>query len=165
MNSRLFSIFAAFLLIESLHAENLSPVRLDALPCEHLQNPIGIGAEQPRLSWKLVSDRMGEVQTAYQIRAASSAAGFKASKPDLWDSGKVVSDQSVLVPWAGKPLGSRAQVFWQVRIWDKDGQPSAWSDMASFELGLLDSANEWKGKWITADLPRFDIEQSALEKS
>jgi alpha-L-rhamnosidase len=165
VNSRLFSIFAAFLLIESLHAENLSPVRLDALTCEHLQNPIGIGAEQPRLSWKLVSDRMGEVQTAYQIRAASSAAGFKASKPDLWDSGKVVSDQSVLVPWAGKPLGSRAQVFWQVRIWDKDGQPSAWSDMASFELGLLDSANEWKGKWITADLPRFDIEQSALAQS
>jgi alpha-L-rhamnosidase len=29
-------------------------------------------------------------------------------------------------------------------------------------LGLLDSASEWKGKWITADLPRYDIEQSVL---
>ena len=77
VNSRLFSILAALLLIGSLHAENLSPVRLNALTCEHLQNPIGIGAQQPRLAWKLSSDRMGEVQTVYQIRAATSAAGIQ----------------------------------------------------------------------------------------
>jgi alpha-L-rhamnosidase len=165
VNTRLFSILAALLLAGSLRAENLSPVRLDALTCEHLQNPIGIGAQQPRLSWKLISDRAGEVQTAYQIRAAASVAGLKAAKPGLWDSGIVLSDESVLVPWAGQPLGSRAQVAWQVRVWDKDHRPSAWSDPASFELGLLDATNEWKGKWITADLPRYDIEQSPLQKS
>jgi alpha-L-rhamnosidase len=162
MTCRLFSVFAALLLAGPLHAEKLSPVIPGALTCEHLQNPIGIGVQQPRLSWKLRSDRMGEVQTAYQIRAAASAAGCKSGRADLWDSGKVESDQSVLVPWAGKPLGSRSQVFWQVRIWDKDGQPSVWSDEAYFELGLCDFTNEWKGKWITADLPRYDIEQSAL---
>ena len=64
--------------------------------------------------------------------------------------------------WAGKPLASGAQVFWQVRIWDKDGQPSAWSDTASFELGLLASATEWKGQWITADLPRYDADKPSL---
>ncbi len=161
---RLFSMLAACLLAGSAHAENLSPVRLYALTCEHLPNPIGIGSQLPRLSWKLRSDRSGEVQTAWQIRAASSIAGLEA-KPDLWDSGKIVSDQSVLVPWAGKPLASRSQVFWQVRTWDKDGRPTAWSDVASFELGLLAPATEWKGQWITADLPRYDIEQSALAKS
>src|SRR5471032_12887 len=134
-----FFAIITFFLTTLLHAQNLSPVRLAALTCEHLQNPIGIGVSQPRLSWKLISDRAGEVQTAYQIRAAASAAGLKASKPDLWDSGIILSDESVLVPWAGQPLNSRAQVAWQVRIWDKNHQPSAWSDPASFELGLLDA--------------------------
>ena len=133
-------------------------VRVEALRCEHLENPTGIGVRQPRLSWKLVSGSPGERQTAYQIRAGETANG----KPDLWDSGKVASDQSVLVPWAGKPLDSRSRVYWQVRAWDKAGKPSRWSERASFELGLLSPATEWKGQWITADLERYDVEQSAL---
>jgi alpha-L-rhamnosidase len=162
---RLLIFLAALLVSGPIHAESLSLVRLDALTCEHLSNPIGIGFLQPRLSWKLRSDRTGEVQAAWQIRAASSLAGLKANPPDLWDSGKVVSDQSVLVPWAGKPLGSRSQVFWQVRVWDKDDRPTAWSDVASLELGLLVPAAEWKGQWITADLPRYDIMQSRLARA
>ncbi|HEY3761879.1 MAG TPA: family 78 glycoside hydrolase catalytic domain [Verrucomicrobiae bacterium] len=159
-----FTILAALFLIVSARAENLSPVKLYALTCEHLTNPVGIGSRSPRLSWKLDSGRAGEVQTAWEVRAASSMTGL-ASSPDIWDSGKVVSDQSVLVPWGGKVLGSRSQVFWQVRIWDKDGVPTAWSDTASFELGLLDPTNEWHGQWITADLPRYDVEGSVLENA
>jgi alpha-L-rhamnosidase len=165
MTRQILSLLAAWCVILSLHAETSSPVQVDALTCEHLVNPMGIGNQQPRLSWKLRSTRTGEVQTAWQIHAATSVASLKSSSPDLWDSGKISSDQSVLVPWAGKPLGSRSQVFWQVRIWDKNGEASAWSSTASFELGLLDAASEWKGKWITADLPRYDIEQSTLEKA
>jgi alpha-L-rhamnosidase len=140
----------------------VSPAHLAALTCEHLTDPVGLGAAQPRLSWKILSDRTGEVETAYQVRASSSASGLEQDQPDLWDSGKVVSDQSVLVRWDGKPLDSRAVVYWQVRIWDKDGNPTAWSAPAHFELGLLHSASEWRGSWITADLPRYDIDQSAL---
>ena len=154
-------IIPFLLLACPLHAENLSPVQVSALTCEHERNPIGIGAQHPRLSWKLVSDRMGEVQTAYQVLAASSTP-LDAAKPDMWDSGKIASDQSVLVPWAGKPLASGSQVFWKVRIWDKDDVPSAWSDEASFELGLLSAASEWKGQWITADLPRFAAAKPAI---
>ena len=137
-------------------------VRVEELRCEHLENPIGIGVRQPRLSWKLVSGDPGERQTAYQIRAGQTANG----EPGLWDSGKVASDQSVLVPWQGKPLGSRSRVFWQVRVWDKDGRAVAverrW--LVS-NWACLSPATEWKGQWITADLPRYDIEQSALAKS
>jgi alpha-L-rhamnosidase len=165
MSRRFLFLLAALCVVGSVRAENLSPVKIDALTCEHLSNPVGIGNQQPRLSWKLRSDRTGEVQTAWEIRAASTMAGLKAASPDLWDSGKINSDQSVLVPWTGKPLASRSQVFWQVRVWDKDGQPAAWSEAASFELGLLDATNEWKGRWITADLPRYDIEQAALAKA
>ena len=165
MNLRYPALLAVAVIACALRAENLSPVRLETLTCEHLINPIGIGATQPRLSWKLRSDRAGEVQTAYEIRAATSAAGLAAPAPDLWVSGKIASDQSVLVPWGGKPVGSRAQIFWQVRVWDKDGTPTAWSYTASFELGLLAPATEWKGQWITADLPRPDIMQSTLAKA
>jgi alpha-L-rhamnosidase len=139
-------------------ASSAASVRVGDLRCEHLEDPIGIGVRQPRLSWKLVSGDPGARQTAYQIRVGEAAPG----KPEVWDSGKVASDQSVLVPWAGKPLGSRSRVFWQVRVWDQDGSPSPWSRWASFELGLLSPATEWKGQWITADLERYDIEQSAL---
>ena len=165
MARRFLSLLAALCVMHSLRAETLSPVQVDALTCEHLTNPVGIGNQQPRLSWKLRSARNGEVQTAWEIRAASSAAGLKANSPDLWDSGKIISDQSILVSWGGKSLSSRAQVFWQVRVWDKNDQPTAWSSTASFELGLLDATNEWKGKWITADLPRYDVEQSTLAKA
>jgi alpha-L-rhamnosidase len=141
---------------------NVSQVRATDLTSEHLVDPVGIGTAQPRLSWKLDSDRAGEVQTAYQIRASSSESGLANDQADLWDSGKVTSDQSVLVPWGGKALSSRAQVHWEVRAWDKDGNPTAWSAPAYIELGLLDSATEWKGQWITADLPLYDIDQAPL---
>jgi alpha-L-rhamnosidase len=163
-SSCVFILLAAWFVAGSAYAESLSPVRLYALTCEHLSNPIGIGVVQPRLSWKLRSERTGVRQTAWQIRAASSASDLEA-KPDLWDSGKIVSDQSVLVPWAGKQLGSRSRVFWQVRIRDQDGRLTPWSDVASFELGLLAPATEWKGQWITADLPRHDIMQSKLAQA
>jgi alpha-L-rhamnosidase len=162
MITRLLSLLAAFSLTGLLYAQPISPVRLTELTTEHLREPIGLGVVQPRLSWKLLSDRAGEVQTGYEVRAAASAAGLVAGRPALWDSGKVASDQSVLVPWGGPVLASRAQIYWQVRVWDKDGQPSPWSEPASFELGLLAPAADWQGRWITADLPRYDIEQSAL---
>jgi alpha-L-rhamnosidase len=137
-----------------------SPVRLTQLMAEHMADPVGIGFVRPRLSWKVQSDRPGEIQTAYEIRAASSRD--KLDQPDLWSSGKVVSDQSVLVRWGGKPLDSRAIAFWQVRVWDKTDKVSDWSEPASVELGLLHPASDWKGQWITVNLPRYDIMAAPL---
>ncbi len=131
--------------------------RVEELTCEHEQNPLGLGAATPRLSWKIQSGRDGEVQTAYQIRAARSESALASGRNVVWDSGKLPSDQSVLVPWAGPALKSRDRIFWQVRIWGAAGVPSPWSQTASFELGLLHPDNEWKAKWITADLPRYDV--------
>jgi alpha-L-rhamnosidase len=162
MISGILRIVPLALLAGWLRAQSPSPVSLGELTTEHLRNPIGLGVVQPRMSWKLRSNRDGEVQTAYEIRAAASAADLAPDRPVVWDSGKVASDQSVLVPWAGPALASRARIFWRVRVWDRDGNPSVWSTPASFELGLLDPAAEWKGRWITADLPRYDIEQAAL---
>lgn len=165
MKSRLLVLSLGLIFAGSLAAQTASPVRLTDIAVEHDKNTLGIGEAQPRLSWKLSSARQGEKQTAYEIRAASSADALKAGQADLWNTGKVTSDQSVLVPWAGKELSSRSQVFWQVRVWDKDGVATAWSDPTMFEIGLIDPAKDWQGKWITINLPRYDFDAEPLTQA
>jgi alpha-L-rhamnosidase len=120
------------------------------LRCEHLENPLGIGASHPRLSWILKSTERGVKQTAYQILVASSDAKLKSDQGDLWDSGKVSSDESVLVPYTGKALASRAECFWKVRVRDARGKMGKWSQPAKWTMGILD-ANGWRAKWIGQD--------------
>jgi hypothetical protein len=122
-------------------------LRVDRLRCEYLENPLGIDAAQPRLSWILDSNERGQRQTAYQILAASSADELKKDRGDLWDSGKVSSDQTTFVTYGGKPLASRQACFWKVRSWDQDGQPSPWSKVAFWEMGLL-KTDDWQAQWI-----------------
>lgn len=87
------------------------------------------------------------MQTAYQLLVASSPALLAHNKGDLWDTGKVSSDDSIQIEYQGKPLASRQQLWWKVRIWDNKEQLSAWSEPARWTMGLL-SAQEWKAKWI-----------------
>jgi alpha-L-rhamnosidase len=68
---------------------------------------------------------------------------------DYWDSGKVFSPHCTMIPYAGLPLGSRAQAFWKVMIWDEKGDPSPWSRAASWGRGLL-QATDWSASWIGA---------------
>lgn len=123
------------------------PCRVVQLRCEYLRDPIGIDTIKPRLSWMVESDRRGRRQTVYQIVIASSPELLANEHGDLWDSGKVVSDLSVLVEYAGLPLASGTRCYWKVRIWDEDGVASDWSSTARFTVGLL-AADDWKGQWI-----------------
>jgi alpha-L-rhamnosidase len=123
------------------------------LRCEYLKDPLGIDVVRPRLSWKLQSANpaaRGELQAAYQLQAASTRAGLASAKPDLWDSGKVNSDQSHLVEYAGEPLASRMQGWWRVRVWDAKGNASNWSEPAMWSMGLL-RPEDWTAKWIGLD--------------
>jgi hypothetical protein len=119
----------------------------ERLRCEYREDPLGIDLPQPRLSWVLQSDQRGARQTAWQILAASSAALLAQNRGDLWDSGKVASDQSVNISYAGQPLPSATRVFWKVRIWDGGGEISAWSAAAAWTMGLL-QPGDWRAKWI-----------------
>ena len=76
------------------------------LRCEYLVNPPGIDEMHPRLSWLVESGQRGQRQTAYQILVASDETRLRKDQGDLWDSGKVVSGQSIHLPYAGKPLVS-----------------------------------------------------------
>lgn len=118
------------------------------LTCEYLNNPSVVDVN-PRLGWTnaTTASQRGERQTAYQIRVASSKQ--KLEDPDLWDSDKVVSEESSRVEYKGKPLTSAQECFWQVRVWDKNDHAGSWSEPAHWRMGLLD-ASDWKAKWIGA---------------
>jgi alpha-L-rhamnosidase len=112
-----------------------SPVSLTRLRCEYRVNPVGIDVKQPRLSWELVADGRGVAQTAFQIRVAEVEADLMSAP--LWDTGRIDSDRSVHVVYEGPTLASGQRYYWQVRVWDGPGTPSAWSRPAFWEMGLL----------------------------
>lgn len=118
------------------------------LRCEYLTNPLGLDVRQPRLSWRLMSPRRGARQTAYQIQVGPDAQALVDGPADLWDSGQVISDQSLHQVYQGQPLKSRQRVAWHVRVWDEAGQPSEWSEPARWEMGLLEPS-DWQAMWIT----------------
>lgn len=122
-------------------------LQVERLRCEYLQNPLGIDALSPRLSWVLQSDERGQKQTAYRILVASSEKKLAANEGDLWDSGKVASDATAQIEYRGQPLTSRQACFWKVCVWDKDGKASRFSAPAFWEMGLLDT-NDWRARWI-----------------
>ena len=129
-----------------------SPARaaqVENLQCDYAQNPLGIDDPRPCLSWIVTSQERGDKQTAYQVLVSSSPELLSANKGDLWDSGKVMSEQSTYIPYAGVPLVSRMRCFWKVCVWDKDGQASAWSAAGSWTMGLL-KPEDWTAHWITA---------------
>jgi alpha-L-rhamnosidase len=116
-------------------------VAVCALRCESLDNPLGIDVAAPRLSWQLTSSRRGVMQTAYQVQVSRAESGV------IWDSGKVVSDNSTQVIYAGPDLESRRRYAWRARVWDEADIVSAWSESAWWEMGLL-HADEWQAQWI-----------------
>jgi len=145
---RLTLIFLATLIINA----SALPVEISGLQCEYQTNPLGIDCSQPRFSWRLIAERRGEVQTAYQVLVADDRMTLARNHGNLWDSGKVASHQSAGIVYQGARLTSGRRYYWKVRVWDKDGQVSAWSADATFEMGLL-HPQDWQGQWIAPAQP------------
>ncbi len=124
-----------------------SDMSVTELKCEYQTNPIGLDEVQPRLSWKMDSAVRGQCQTAYRILVASDPGLLEIGEADLWDSGKIESDQSTQIIYQGKPLQSRSICYWRVMVWDKDRWPTPWSETASWSMGLLEQI-DWSAKWI-----------------
>jgi alpha-L-rhamnosidase len=122
-------------------------IQVQRLICEYRDRPMGIDHPAPRLSWTLESSVRAQRQTAYRVLVARSVKALQSHHGDLWDSGKVESNQSVNIMYAGDRLVSGQCCFWKVKVWDKDGVPSDWSAPSSWEMGLL-KTSDWKGRWI-----------------
>jgi alpha-L-rhamnosidase len=154
-------IFSAVLLAPMV---SLRAAEVVNLRCEYLENPLGIDVVKPGLSWRVEAQsgngtkarsERGLKQTAYQILVASSEELLGMDQGDLWNSGKMESDQSIQVEYDGKPLGSGIQCYWKVRIWTsstldpepRTPKPSSWSQPAMWTMGLL-NPSDWQGEWI-----------------
>ena len=155
----LLTSLMAWACLNSPAAAAVSTASVGDLRCEYGVDPLGIDVSAPRLSWKMTSSERGQRQTAYQVIAATQPEFLVPGKADLWDTRTVKGDQSLHLPYAGERLRSSQQVFWKVRVWDKDGRPSAWSPIAHWTMGLLDP-KDWQAQWIsytTNALPRLPI--------
>lgn len=118
------------LLLSTIHGYTLYP---EELTVEYLQEPLAVDSPNPRLAWILkpyntINFKLS--QTAYQIIVASSAELLESEKPDLWDSEKVNSDNTINVRYQGKILEPGQRVFWTVRVWDQVDDVSAYANVS-----------------------------------
>ena len=114
-------------------------VSVSNLKVENLTNPLGIDTDQPRFSWTILSDKQNVAQTAYEIIVSGD-------KGELWNSGKVSSDEQLWIPYAGQKLKSGTFCTWKVKAYTTQGE-TTWSEPQTFSTGLL-SESRWSGYWI-----------------
>lgn len=114
-------------------------VSISWLRVENMEKPMGIDTDKPRFSWIILSDKQNVKQTAYQIIVSTD-------KGEVWNSGRVESDQQLWVPYGGEKLKSATQCSWKVKIWTTAGE-TTWSEEECFGIGLL-KENHWTGRWI-----------------
>ena len=86
-----------------------SCVSISDMRCEYRQNPIGVDASRPRLSWILESKERGVLQSAYQILVATRLESLEKDQRDL--CGKIIADQTTQIAYGGKSLASSQQCF------------------------------------------------------
>ena len=109
MKSKLISIFVFLILSAGISAT----ISISTLRTEGLTNPLGLDVEYPRFSWKLEATTEHDVmQKAYQILVALTPEQLAADQGDVWNSGKISSDVSIWIPFAGKSLQSNFQYYW-----------------------------------------------------
>lgn len=156
------AILLGFSLPLQCSATALQPVQLR---CEGTLNPEGVDNTSPKLGWQLSGEGRSRWQSAYQVLAASSAEALSRNNGDLWDSGKVVSHQTLHVAYGGKSsLAGSQRVFWKVRVWDERGRRSQWSDPAHWTMGLI-NPGDWKAKWISSPEASAAVAEKATETS
>ena len=114
--------------------------------CEYRSNPLGLCTAEPRFSWKIETDKTGVLQSAYTLQIAPN----EDFSGELLDSGLVESAESHLVVFKGAKFPSSAKRFWRVKVRDKLGEESPWSEAAFFETSLLDKS-DWKAVFISAE--------------
>ena len=133
----------------SLTASSSYSIQVAALYCDHAVNPPAVDNRKPTLSWILSSARRGSRQSAYHVLVGRNPISLRRGIGDLWDSGKVESDNSTDVVYGGAAPASGEQCYWQVRVWDEFDRASPWSEPGHWQIGLLE-ASDWHARWISA---------------
>ncbi len=148
MNKRFVTV-ALFLFFQLSSFLVMAQVTVKDLLVEYLSNPVGIDTKEPRFSWSIQTKERGFQQSAYQVIVATSPEKLTAGAADIWNSGKMISANSVLVPFTNHTLSSGRRYYWKLKVWDAKDKVSAYSEMAYWEMALL-RKEDWKAKWISA---------------
>lgn len=123
-------------------------ISVSALRCESKVNPSGVVGRTPDFSWIINSSRRNVKQASYHILVADSPANLDNNNGNCWDSQSILSGQSIRVKYAGSALKSDTRYYWKVRITDKSGIRSEWSETAWFRTGLHDARDWGEARWI-----------------
>lgn len=115
----------------------------------------------PRFSWVVSSTQKNDLQTACQIRVAATVEAL--GKNSLWDTGRMTTDRSVAVRYAGKPLRAGQAYVWQVRTWNRQGKASAWSKPQQFRIGDLGKTGPGADRLTSARYPLAQTEVKPVE--
>ena len=116
--------------------------------CENKPEALGVDTENFRFSWNMCSSERGVEQTTYQIILSGDIKNLNSGKSLIWDSGKMNSNQSILVTYSGPKLASGTTYFWKVKVWDNKGNESDWSAPARITTGLFSNQDWSNAKWI-----------------
>ena len=141
---------------------NLFSTGIFNLTVEMQNAPLAIETSTPRFGWQLSSDEPNAYQAAYQVIVTNGEV-------KVWDSGKVKSSDSQLVPYKGKALDSKIRYTWKVKVWDGKGKMTE-SNSSFFEIApqLLPSDIQWIGaiSHEDAQLPvgRRDLHSPSFKK-
>jgi alpha-L-rhamnosidase len=124
-----------------------SQVKVKGLRCEHLKDPVGIDAVNPRLSWTLESGVPGTSVLMSRIVTGTERGKVSGGEGDIQTFG-TVSSSGNMVKYAGPSLEPFTRYYWSVSVMEESGEWSDWSPVSYFETGMIEQDN-WKGKWIT----------------
>lgn len=150
----LFSEACSEKINKEFHAANLS--------CEYMKEAVVVKAS-PRFSWEISSTQSNQNQSAWQLIVSNERELIEADKGSTWDSGKTKGNETFGITWkGGVELQSFTKYYWKVRVWDRNGHVSNWSEAASFITGSLDE-KDWKASWI-GDQPEAPLEYPLLYK-
>lgn len=111
-----------------------------------VSQPLCIDPEDPVFSWKTVHCSRGGKQRAFRILVSSSRENSLELKGDIWDSGKVISEDSVSVIYQGKSLRPGVRYWWRVAVWDTENRCSGYSESTFFDTGL--GYEDWNAAYI-----------------
>jgi Bacterial alpha-L-rhamnosidase. len=105
---------------------------------------IEISTHNPFFGWVVPSATSNTTQTAYRILVASDNEFLLNDSSDLWDTGKVNSNQSFNILYNGEQLEPGKVYFWKVKIWDSHGDESDFSEISQFKTSgsLTDYATD-----------------------
>lgn len=112
------------------------------LRCEYVSNPPWCGCCCSPPFWKLESAKRDQRQIAYRILAAATAEALAMDHGDLWDAGKVVSDETIQISVSGQaveivPAGLLGSACLGQGRWSLGLEPAGVVDDGSAQGGRL----------------------------